>query len=79
VADVWNKETKGGTPLQQWQHKIQRIKQFLRGCARNTSGNYRKEKANLIKKTEELDIKAETQVLSCSEFDLKHCLKEHLA
>jgi hypothetical protein len=22
VADVWNKETNGGTPLQWWQHKI---------------------------------------------------------
>jgi hypothetical protein len=47
--------------------------------ARNTSGNYRKEKDDLIKKAEELDIKAETQVLSSSELDLKHCLKECLA
>jgi hypothetical protein len=79
VADVWNKEIKGGTPLKRWQHKIQRVRQFLRGRDRNTSGNYKKEKAGLIKKAEKLDIKAETQVLSSSELDLKHCLKEHLA
>jgi hypothetical protein len=79
VAGVWNKETKGGTPLKRWQHKIQRVRKFLRGWARNTTGNYKKEKVDLIKKAEELDIKAKTQVLSFSELDLKYCLKEHLA
>jgi hypothetical protein len=79
VVDVWNKQTKGDTPLKRWQHKIQRVRQFLRGWVRNRSGNYKKEKTNLIKKAEELDIKVETQVLSSSELDLKHCLKECLA
>jgi hypothetical protein len=50
VAYVWNKETKGGTPLQWWEHKIQRVRQFLRGWAKNTSGEYKKEKVDLIKK-----------------------------
>lgn len=61
VAQVWNEETRGQTPLQKWQFKIQRLRQFLRGWAKNTSGTYRKEKQEIIKKADELDKKAETK------------------
>jgi hypothetical protein len=79
VADVWHKAARGRTPLQRWQYKIQKVRQFLRGWARNESGKYKKEKVDLIRRTAELDIKAETQTLSRSELDLKHQLKERLA
>jgi hypothetical protein len=79
VADAWHKAARGRTPLQRWQYKIQKARQFLRGWARNESGKYKKEKTDLIRKTTELDIKAETQTLSRSELDLKHQLKERLA
>jgi hypothetical protein len=36
----------------------------------------KKEKVDLFKKAEELDIRAKTQVLSRRKFDLKHCIKE---
>jgi hypothetical protein len=65
--------------MQKWQHKIQRLRQFLRGWAKNTSGAYKKEKEEIIKKADELDKKAETQVLTAHELDLKHCLKQRLA
>lgn len=64
VADVWRKEVKGGTELERWQNRIRRVHQFLRGWAKNTSGAYKKEKANLLAKADELDKKAEMQCLS---------------
>jgi hypothetical protein len=44
VAEIWNKETKGFTPIQKWQNKIRKLRQFLRGWAINMNGAYKKEK-----------------------------------
>ena len=43
--------------LERWQCKIQRLRQFLRGWAKNVGGNYKKEKAELIRKADALDKK----------------------
>ena len=79
VSDVWNKENKGSTSLQVWQNKIRKLRQFLRGWAKNMNGSYKKEKQELLKKADELDKKAETQLLSQQEIDLKQCVKDRLA
>jgi hypothetical protein len=57
VAEVWNKEKKGVSPIQKWQNKIRRLRQFLRGWAKNMSGAYKKEKQELMRRAEELDKK----------------------
>jgi hypothetical protein len=44
VSRVWNEENRGGTPMQRWKNKIRRLRQFLRGWAKNMSGAYKKEK-----------------------------------
>jgi hypothetical protein len=64
VSEVWNKETRGSTPMQRWQNKTRRLRQFLRGWAKNMNGAYKKEKQELLRKAEELDKKAESQLLS---------------
>jgi hypothetical protein len=64
VAEVWNKENKGVTPMQRWQNKIIRLRQFLRGWAKNMSGAYKKEKRELMRRAKEVDKKAETLLLS---------------
>ena len=79
VSEIWNKEKRGNNNLQKWQNKIRRLKQFLRGWAINLNGAYRKEKEELLRKTNELDKKAEDCLLSQQEMDLKQCLKERLA
>jgi hypothetical protein len=38
VQEVWHKENKGVTPIQKWQNKIRRLRQFLRGWAKNMNG-----------------------------------------
>lgn len=74
VQEVWNKEIRGTTPLRRWQFKIQRLRQFLRGWAKNNSGSNKKEKAKIIAKVDELDKKAESQCLNTAEIDVKNCL-----
>ena len=65
VAEVWMKEKKENTPMQVSQNKIRRLRQFLRGWAKNMKGAYKKEKQELLRKASELDSKvAETMLLS---------------
>jgi hypothetical protein len=64
VSEVWTKERRGSTPMRHWQNKIRRLRQFLRGWAKNINGSYKKEKQELLRKAEELDKKAESQLLS---------------
>jgi len=46
VRDVWNSVVDTGTPIERWQNKIRRLRQYLRGWAKNISGHYKKEKKN---------------------------------
>jgi hypothetical protein len=78
VSKVWIKETRGSTPMQRWQNKIRRLRQFLRGWAKNMNGAYKKEKQELLRKAEELDKKAESQLLSQREWDLKQSVHERI-
>jgi hypothetical protein len=64
--------------MQRWQNKIRRLRQFLRGWARNMNGAYKKEKQELLRKAEELDKKAESQLLSQCDWDLKQSIHERL-
>jgi hypothetical protein len=79
VTEVWQKENRGFSPLQRWQNKIRRLRQFLRGWAQNMKGAYSKEKQELMRKPDELDRKAESMLLSQQELDLKQSVKERLA
>lgn len=45
----------------------------------NMNSAYRKEKQELLRRTDELDRKAEVCLLSQQEWDLKQCLKDRLA
>jgi hypothetical protein len=83
VSSIWSprfgKENKGVTPMQKWQNKIRRIRHFLRGWAKNMNGAYKKEKQELMRKAVELDKKAETQLLSQQEWDLKQSISSRIA
>jgi len=79
VRDIWLSVNDGHTPLEKWQAKIRRLRQYLRGWAKNVSGAYKKEKKTLLEKLDELDKKAETMLLTSLEVNLKHVLNERLA
>ena len=68
-----------GTPLERWQAKIRRLRQYLIGWVKNVSGAYKKEKHILLNKLDELDKKAEISLLEETEINLKHVLNERLA
>ena len=78
VERSWTSVCEGNTAIDLWQNKIRRLRQFLRGWAKNKSGHYRKEKKELISKLDMLDKKAETQTLNQWEVDLKQTLKSRL-
>ena len=78
VANIWQSENSGCSPLERWQNKLRRLRQHLRGWAKHTAGTYRKEKKRLLAILEKLDKKAEAIPLSAQELDLKHYLKESL-
>jgi mannosylglycoprotein endo-beta-mannosidase len=78
VANIWQSQTSGSTPLERWQSKIRRLRQHLRGWAKHTAGFYRKEKKTLLALLENLDKKAKSSYLSDQEINLKHYLKERL-
>ena len=44
LRDVWHSVLVEGTPLERWQAKIRRLRQYLKGWAKNVSGAYKKEK-----------------------------------
>jgi len=79
VRDVWNSVVDTGTPIERWQNKIRRLRQYLRGWAKNISGHYKKEKKELLDKLDELDKKAEGCALNETEINLKHVLNDRLA
>jgi hypothetical protein len=50
----------------------------LRGWAKNANGNFKREKEELFRLAGELDLKAESQILSQQELDLKQSVKERI-
>jgi hypothetical protein len=38
VRDIWTNTLVGSTPMKTWQDKIRRLRQYLRGWAKNTNG-----------------------------------------
>jgi hypothetical protein len=64
--------------MKQWQNKIRRLRRFLRGWARNSISQNRRDKINLLAKIDVLDRKAETILLSSQEVELRHHLKGQL-
>jgi hypothetical protein len=79
VTNEWRSVTNGPTPIESWKKKIRHLRKFLRGWARNVSGEYKKEKERLLNIIDSLDIKAEISRLSECERKEKKEADERLA
>ena len=55
------------SPVEIWQTQIRHLRQYLRGWAKNLSGEYKYLKEKLLNLIDELDIKAETSPLTVAE------------
>jgi hypothetical protein len=62
-----------------WQNRIRHLRQFLRGWARNLSGEYKTERDRLSHIIETLDCKAETSPLEENERDILRKARDDLA
>ncbi|WVZ84217.1 hypothetical protein U9M48_031271 [Paspalum notatum var. saurae] len=78
VKDIWVSTDIGSNPMERWQVKIRRLRQQLRGWAKNVGGAYKKEKKLLLDKLDELDKKSEHTQLDYNELNLKHTLHERV-
>ena len=67
VKREWTSCVAEGAPVERWQAKVRHLRQFLRGWAKNLSGEYKYLKQKLLLLIDELDIKAETSPLSVAE------------
>lgn len=79
IKELCNDENTGTTSMERWQSKIRRVRQYLRGWAKNTSGKYKKEKKAILNMLDTLDKKAEHTLLLPSELDTKRYLNNRLA
>jgi hypothetical protein len=78
VREIWESVSEEVDSMRRWQAKIRRLRQHLRGWAKNVSGA-NKEKKGLLDKLDMLDKKAEVSLLSAQETDLKQCLHNCLS
>jgi hypothetical protein len=78
VKNIWSAEIGSGTAMERWKAKIRRLRQQLRGWAKNVSGAYKKEKKELLDKLDSLDKKAESTLITLYEINLKCCLNKRL-
>ena len=60
ITRIWKSVDYGSTPIKKSHNKIRRLRQFLRGCAKNVNGNFKGEKEELFWLAGELDLKAES-------------------
>jgi hypothetical protein len=78
VIDIWTNTIVGRTPMERWQGKIRKLRQHLRGWAKNISGHYKKEKKEILNALDGLDKKAKNIPLQLDELNLKQCLNNRL-
>ena len=69
----------GQLTMERWQNKISHLRHFLRGWARNLSGEYKMLRDKLILLIDELDAKAETTPLTVAERAAKREADDKLA
>jgi hypothetical protein len=79
VRDIWTHTVGDYTPMERWQRKIRRLRQYLCGWAKNTSGHYKKEKKEILNTLDRLDKKVEHTPLHADEINTKQCLNNRLA
>jgi exonuclease III len=79
IREIWSNTVVGQTPMERWQGKIRRVRQYLRGWAKNTSGQYKKEKKEILNTLDGLNKKEENISLHPDEINLKQFLNNRLA
>lgn len=70
IEKEWKSVLVGLNPMDVWLNKLRHIRKFLKGWAKNQSGQYKKERDRLISIIDGLDLKAESNTLSMLERDL---------
>jgi hypothetical protein len=76
---IWPNHIEGNNPIERWQGKIRRVRQYMRGWAKNMNDQYKKEKEHMLNSLDLLDQKVESIPLDDNEIVLKQYLNNRLA
>lgn len=79
VKENWTNKNGGNSPMEKWQSKMRRLRQHLRGWAKNISSKYKKENKGILDRLSVLDKKAETVCLSAQELEVRNTMQNRLA
>jgi hypothetical protein len=79
VRDIWTNTLVGSTHVERWQGKILRLRQYLRGWAKNISHQYKKEKKKILDTLDGSYKKVKHTPLQVEEINIKPCLNNRLA
>jgi hypothetical protein len=71
AKDIWTHTEVGRMPMEHWKGKIHRLRQYLRGWVKNTSGQYKKEKKEILDMLDSIDRKPEHTPLRAEEINIK--------
>jgi hypothetical protein len=69
IREIWSSHTEGNTSIEHWQGKIRR--QYLKGWAKHTGSQYRKEKKHILNTLDTFGKNAESTPLDSNEIGLK--------
>jgi hypothetical protein len=67
VKNEWTMVSADVSPMVTWQNRLRHVRRYLKGWAKNLSGQYKKEKERLLSIIDVLDVKAESIPLTESE------------
>jgi hypothetical protein len=71
IREIWSTTTFGHTPMERRQGKFRRVRQYLKGWTKNISGQYKKDKKEILSTLDKLDKKAERVTIELHEIDYK--------
>ena len=67
IVKEWNSVLSRPDPMENWLNNLRHIRRFLKGCAKNQSGEYKKKKERLLNIIDQLDLKEESDPMSLNE------------
>lgn len=77
ISEVWNKQYSGSS-IERWQKKLRVLRKKLNGWNRNWEGLYKREKEDILRKIDAIDIKVESAGMTSIDREERRSLEQKL-